>query len=358
MADPVESGTFFKKRVRPEGGYRVACLDGDGIGPEVVQATRAVLEATGVPFTWVPVSAGVSALALHGSAMPEETMRTIKECDATIKGPTSTPIGTGHTSANVELRKALELYANLRPVQSLPGVPTRYEGVDLVIVRENTEDLYAGIEHVVVPGVVESLKIITEKASLRIAEFAFSYAQARGRRKVTAVHKANIMKLSDGLFLNCCRRVATKYSSVQYDECIVDNLCMQLVKDPTRYDVLVLENLYGDIVSDLCAGLVGGLGVVPGANLGDKTAVFEAVHGSAPDIAGKGVANPTAIVLSGAMLLEYLGEAQAAKWVRKAIDEVYSKTRIRTPDLGGPATTDVFTHALIDQVKRFAQEAQ
>jgi isocitrate dehydrogenase (NAD+) len=346
------------KKARPEGGYKIAVLDGDGIGPEVMQATRQVLTATGVPFNFIHVTAGSAAIALHGKAMPDETLTTIRECHAAIKGPTGTPIGGGHTSANVALRKALNLYANLRPVQSLPGVPSRYEGVDLVIVRENTEDLYAGIEHVVVPGVVVGMKVISEVASTRIAEYAFSYAASHGRRRVSAVHKANIMKLADGLFLNCCRKVAVKYPQVTYDEVIVDALCMQLVKDPTRFDVLVLENLYGDIVSDLCAGLVGGLGVVPGANIGDATAVFEAVHGSAPDIAGKNLANPTALLLSSAMMLDWLGETVAAKHVRRAIDEVYSKTRIRTGDIGGTATTDVFTRAVCDQVRRFVQEGQ
>jgi isocitrate dehydrogenase (NAD+) len=342
---------------RPEGGYKIALLDGDGIGPEVMQASRQVLTATGVPFIWDSVSAGAGAVALFGKVLPDESLQKIRESHASLKGPTSTPIGVGHSSANVALRKALSLYANLRPVQSLPGVPSRYEGVDLVIVRENTEDLYAGIEHVVVPGVVVGMKVISETASLRIAEFAFQHAVKHNRRRVTAVHKANIMKLADGLFLNCCRRVATKYPSISYDEVIVDNLCMQLVKDPTRFDVLVLENLYGDIVSDLCAGLVGGLGVVPGANIGENVAVFEAVHGSAPDIAGKNVANPTALLLSSCMMLDWLGETEAAKQIRRAIDEVYSKTRIRTPDLGGTATTDVFTSAVVDQVKRFVQEA-
>ncbi len=342
---------------RPEGGYQIAVLDGDGIGPEVMQATRQVLTATGVPLNWVSVPAGEAAIALHGKAMPDESLNKIRESHAALKGPTATPIGHGHSSANVALRKSLNLYANLRPVLSLPGVPARYEGVDLVIVRENTEDLYAGIEHVVVPGVVVGMKVISEAASLRIAEFAFDYAQKHGRRRVSAVHKANIMKLADGLFLNCCRRVATKYPGISYDEVIVDALCMQLVKDPSRFDVLVLENLYGDIVSDLCAGLVGGLGIVPGANIGESCAVFEAVHGSAPDIAGKNVANPTALLLSAALMLEWLGELEAAKYVRRAIDEVYSKTRIRTPDLGGTATTDVFTSAVIDQVRRFVQEA-
>ena len=321
-------------------------------------ATRQVLEATGILFQWVPVAAGAGAMALHGTSMPEDTMKMIEGCHAAIKGPTTTPIGIGHKSANVELRRKLGLYANLRPVLSLPGVHSRYENVDLVIVRENTEDLYSGIEFVVAPGVVTGMKVITEKASTRIAEFAFQYAVRMGRRRITAVHKANIMKLADGLFLQCCRQVAAKYTGIAYDEVIVDNLCMQLVRDPTRFDMLLTENLYGDIVSDLCAGLVGGLGVVPGANLGDKVSVFEAVHGSAPDIAGKHVANPTALILSSALMMEYLNEPAAAKQIRRAIDQVYAHTKIRTPDLGGPATTDIFTSAVVDQVRRFVLEAQ
>jgi isocitrate dehydrogenase (NAD+) len=323
-----------------------------------MQATRQVLTATGIKWEWLSVPVGANAIALYGKAMPDETLATIRECHAAIKGPTGTPIGGGHASANVSLRKALNLYANLRPVNSLPGVPSRYENVDLVIVRENTEDLYTGIEHVVVPGVVVGMKVISETASTRIAEYAFDYARKNKRRRVSAVHKANIMKLADGLFLNCCRKVAVKYPEIAYDEVIVDALCMQLVKDPTRFDVLVLENLYGDIVSDLCAGLVGGLGVVPGANIGEKVAVFEAVHGSAPDIAGKNLANPTALLLSSALMLDWLGEPDMGKIVRRAIDEVYTKTRIRTPDVGGTATTDVFTQAVCDQVKRLIQETQ
>ncbi len=341
---------------RPPDGYQIACLDGDGIGPEVMAASRAVLEATGIIFRWVTVAAGAGAVAMYGSALPDDTIKIIQEAHACLKGPTTTPIGIGHNSANVELRRRLGLYANLRPVTSIQGVPTRYENVDLVIVRENTEDLYAGIEHCIVPGVVVGMKVITEAASTRIAEYAFAYAQSRGRRRVTAVHKANIMKLADGLFLQCCRQVAAKFSGIAYDEVIVDNLCMQLVRDPTRFDILLTENLYGDIVSDLCAGLVGGLGVVPGANIGERVAVFEAVHGSAPDIAGKHVANPTALILSSALMLDHLGEPLAAKQLRRAVYEVYARTKIRTPDLGGPATTDVFTQAVIDQVHRFVLE--
>ena len=329
----------------------VTLISGDGIGPEVVAATVRVLEATGVEFKWERAEAGAEVVAKYGTALPPATQEAVLRTGLALKGPTTTPIGTGHASANVALRKQLDLYANLRPVRSLPGVKTRYEDVDLVVVRENTEDLYSGLEHIVVPGVVESIKIITEKASTRIAEFAFKYAEERGRKKVTAVHKANIMKLSDGLFLDCCRKVARKHTSIAYEEAIVDNCCMQIVRDPARYDVLLLENLYGDIVSDLCAGLVGGLGVVPGANIGERTAVFEAVHGSAPDIAGKGVANPTALLLSAVMMLRYLNETKAAERVERAIDAVLSAGKIRTPDLGGTATTEGYTDALIGEMR-------
>jgi isocitrate dehydrogenase (NAD+) len=267
-----------------------------------------------------------------------------------LKGPTETPVGTGHRSVNVELRKTLDLYANLRPVRTLPGVKSRYEGVDLVVVRENTEDLYSGLEHVVVPGVVESLKIITEKASLRIAHFAFDYARRNGRKRVTAVHKANIMKLSDGLFLDCCRSVAKDFPEVKYDEIIVDNCCMQLVLDPTRFDILLLENLYGDIVSDLCAGFIGGLGMAPGANIGEEGAIFEAVHGSAPDIAGKNIANPMALILSAAMMLDHLGEAEAGRRVREAVHATLREGKALTRDLGGTAGTSQIAEAIAARV--------
>ena len=267
-----------------------------------------------------------------------------------LKGPTATPIGTGHRSVNVELRKTLDLYANLRPVRTLPGVKSRYDGVDLIVVRENTESLYSGLEHVVVPGVVESIKIITEKASTRIARFAFEYAETHGRKRVTAVHKANIMKLSDGLFLDCCRAVAKGHPTVAYDEVIVDALCMQLVLDPTKFDVLLLENLYGDIVSDLCAGFIGGLGMAPGANIGEDCAVFEAVHGSAPDIAGKNLANPIALILSGAMMLEHLHELEAAARVRKAVLAVLAEGKKLSRDLGGSAGTTEIAEAIASRV--------
>jgi isocitrate dehydrogenase (NAD+) len=326
--------------------YRATLLPGDGIGPEVVAAAVRVLAATGIAFEWETEPAGASAIGKYGDALPERVLESIRRNKVALKGPTATPIGTGHRSVNVELRKRLDLYANLRPVRTLPGIKTRYDGVDLIVVRENTEDLYSGLEHVVVPGVVESLKIITEKASTRIARFAFDYARAHGRKRVTAVHKANIMKLSDGLFLDCCRNVAKGYPEVTYDEMIVDNTCMQLVLDPTRFDILLLENLYGDIVSDLCAGFVGGLGLAPGANIGEAGAVFEAVHGSAPDIAGKNRANPIAVILSAAMLLDHLGEQEAADRVRAAVNAVLSEGKKLTADLGGTAGTSEIAEAI------------
>ena len=292
----------------------------------------------------------VGAVGEHGSALPERVLDSVRRNKVALKGPTETPVGTGHRSVNVALRKQLDLYANLRPLRTLPGVKTRFEDVDIVVVRENTEDLYSGLEHVVVPGVVESLKIITERASTNIALFAFDYALKHGRERVTAVHKANIMKLSDGLVLDCCRRVAQEYPQITYDEMIIDNTCMQLVLDPTRFDTLLLENLYGDIVSDLCAGLVGGLGLAPGANFGDDRAVFEAVHGSAPDIAGKNLANPIALVLSSAMMLEYLGEMDAARRVREAVNGVLSEGKTLTRDLGGTAGTTEIAEAIAAKV--------
>ena len=330
--------------------YTVTLIPGDGIGPEVSAAAVRVLSATGVEFEWQTEIAGACAVGEHGSALPERVLDSVRRNKVALKGPTETPVGTGHRSVNVALRKQLDLYANLRPLRTLPGVKTRFEDVDIVVVRENTEDLYSGLEHVVVPGVVESLKIITERASTNIALFAFDYALKHGRERVTAVHKANIMKLSDGLFLDCCRRVAQEYPQVTYDEMIIDNTCMQLVLDPTRFDTLLLENLYGDIVSDLCAGLVGGLGVAPGANFGDDRAVFEAVHGSAPDIAGKNLANPIALVLSSAMMLEYLGEMDAARRVREAVNGVLSEGKTLTRDLGGTAGTTEIAEAIAARV--------
>ncbi len=326
--------------------HALTLIPGDGIGPEVTTAVVRVLDAAGVKIDWDRQDAGVIAFKKSGQTLPAELLDSIKRNKVALKGPCTTPIGEGFTSVNVGLRKALDLFANLRPVSNLPGVQSRFANVDLVIVRENTEDLYAGLEHLIVPGVVESLKIITATASTRIAEFAFQHAIREGRRKVTAIHKANIMKLSDGLFLESVRNVARKYSQVEYDEKIVDAACMHLVMRPEQYDVLVLPNLYGDIVSDLCAGLVGGLGVVPGANLGADCAVFEAVHGSAPDIADQNLANPTALLLSAIMMLRHIGELDAATRVKAALDGVLSAGAVRTRDLGGSASTTEFTTAL------------
>jgi isocitrate dehydrogenase (NAD+) len=329
----------------------VTLIPGDGIGPEVVSAAVRVLESTGLDFDFETQNAGAGAMGDEGVALPAHVLDSIRRNKVALKGPTGTPIGTGFRSVNVELRKTLDLYANVRPVRTLPGVKSRYDGVDLIVFRENTEDLYSGLEHVVVPGVVESLKIITEKASTRIARYAFAYARSHGRKRVTAVHKANIMKLSDGLFLDCCRKVAEEYKDVAYDEIIVDNCCMQLVLDPTRFDCLLLENLYGDIVSDLCAGFIGGLGMAPGANIGESTAVFEAVHGTAPDIAGKNKANPMALILSAAMLLEHLDEKDAAKRVRAAVNEVLREGKHVTGDLGGHAGTSEVAEAIAGRVQ-------
>jgi len=322
-------------------------LPGDGIGPEVTAATVRVVEASGVEVDWEQHVAGSEALSRHGDPLPQEVLDSIVRNRVALKGPITTPVGGGFTSVNVRLRKALTLYANLRPVKSLAAIDARFEDVDLVVVRENTEGLYSGIEHEVVPGVMESLKIITETASTRIARFAFDHSVANGRRRVTAVHKANIMKLSDGLFLDCFRRTATEYPDIEADDRIVDNMCMQLVMNPHAFDVLLLENLYGDIVSDLCAGLVGGLGVVPGANIGDDLAVFEAVHGSAPDIAGRNLANPLALIRSSILMLRYLDEGPAAARIEGAIETVLGVRGVKTRDLGGTATTTEFTEAIV-----------
>ena len=328
-------------------GHAITLIPGDGIGPEVTGAAVAVVRAAGVSIEWERYAAGAEALARFGDPLPRELLDAIKRTRVAFKGPLTTPIAAGFASVNVRLRKELDLYANLRPVKSLPGVPSRYEHVDLVVVRENTEDLYSGLEHEVVPGVVESLKIISDRASRRIARFAFDYAQRERRRKVTVVHKANIMKMSDGLFLSCFRDVARDYPRIEADDLIVDNTCMQLVMDPTRFDVLLLENLYGDIVSDLAAGLVGGLGVVPGANLGEHVAVFEAVHGAAPDIAGRNLANPTAMIQTAVLLLGHLGERAAAARIQTALERVLAEGRVHTRDLRGEATTTQFTDAVI-----------
>ena len=328
--------------------HRLTLIPGDGIGPEVTRAVLRVLDAAGFQAHWEEFSAGAAALAEHGTTLPPPLLESIRKNKVALKGPITTPIGEGFTSVNVGLRKALNLYANLRPVWNLPNVPSRFQNVDLVIVRENTEDLYAGLEHTVVPGVVESLKIITEDASTKIARFAFEYARKHKRKRVTAVHKANIMKLSDGLFLECTRRISREYPEIQYDERIVDAACMHLVMHPEKLDVLVLPNLYGDIVSDLCAGLVGGLGVVPAANLGDDgVGVFEAVHGTAPDIAGQDKANPTALLLSAVLMLYHLNEDERAERIMKALWAALGDGSARTADLGGRATTTEFTNAIV-----------
>ncbi|CDM64674.1 isocitrate dehydrogenase (NAD(+)) [Pyrinomonas methylaliphatogenes] len=332
--------------------HTITLIPGDGIGPEVTSATVRIIEAAGVEIEWETHYAGAQALAKFGDTLPKELLDSIKRNRVALKGPITTPVGKGFTSVNVGLRKALDLYANLRPVKALPNVPCRYPEVDLVVVRENTEDLYSGLEHVVVPGVVESLKIITEKASLRIARFAFEYARREGRRKVTAVHKANIMKLSDGLFLDCFHRVAAEYPEIEADDKIVDNACMQLVMRPEQFDVLLLENLYGDIISDLAAGLIGGLGLVPGANIGEQGAVFEAVHGSAPDIAGRGIANPTALLQSGILMLRYIDEREAADRIQNALFEVLREGKVRTRDIGGTASTAEFADAIIAKLDK------
>ncbi len=322
-------------------------IPGDGVGPEVIGAALEVIAAAGVTIRWDRQSAGAAALRRYNNPAPDELIESLKRTGVALKGPLETRIGEGYRSINVYLRKTLDLYANLRPTQSFSGVHTPFRNVDLIVVRENTEDLYSGIEHEVARGVVESVKVITAKASRRIARFAFEYARRNHRKSVTAIHKANIMKLSDGLFLKCARAVANEYPSIRYNEQIVDAACMRLVTDPSSFDVLLLENLYGDIVSDLCAGLVGGLGLVPGANFGEKGAIFEAVHGTAPDIAGKNLANPVAAILSGAMMLEYIGHGRAAKRMREAAASVLQSGKVLTRDLGGKASTQEMTAAVI-----------
>jgi isocitrate dehydrogenase (NAD+) len=335
--------------------YSVTLIPGDGIGPELADAARAVLEATGIAFTWDVQQAGEATIASEGTPLPDRVIDSIRANGVALKGPITTPVGSGFRSVNVGLRQALELYANVRPARSMKGVESRYENVDLIIVRENTEDLYAGIEHRVGPDAAESIKIITRHASKRIARYAFDYALRNGRSKVTAVHKANIMKLSDGLFLESCQQVAAEYEGrIQFEDRIVDNMCMQLVQKPELYDVLVLPNLYGDIVSDLAAGLVGGLGVAPGANIGDRAAVFEPVHGSAPKYAGQNKANPTALILSGALMLRHLGETDAGDVVERAVREVIAAGETVTYDLGGSAGTREFGEAVAARVRAAA----
>jgi isocitrate dehydrogenase (NAD+) len=331
--------------------HTITLIPGDGIGPEVTNAVVRILEgaaaATGASFQWESYAVGAEAFERFKEYIPRELYHSIERNRVALKGPVTTPIGGGFASINVTLRKQFELYANFRPIRNLPGTQTRYPGVDLVIVRENTEDLYVGLEHEVVPGVVESLKIVTEKASTRIAKFAFDYARKHGRKKIHAIHKANIMKMSDGLFLRCVREVAKDYPEVTYGEHIVDNTCMQLVMNPYQYDMLVLPNLYGDIVSDLCAAFVGGLGLVPSANLGEGCAIFEAVHGSAPDIAGQDKANPTALLQSAILMLHHIDESAAADKVQAALDKVYAEKTTLTRDVGGTAGTQAFANAIL-----------
>ena len=326
--------------------HTITLIPGDGIGHEVSAAVVRIIEEAGVNVDWERYTAGAEALDRFGTPLPDEVIESIRKNAVALKGPVGTPIGSGFESVNVRLRKKLDLYSNLRPVRNLPGVESRFDNIDLIIVRENTEGLYSGLEHEVVPGVVESLKIITDKASTRISLFAFEFARKYGRKKVTAVHKANIMKKSDGLFLQCFRRIALKYPEIERDEKIVDNTCMQLVMNPNQFDILLMENLYGDIVSDLAAGLVGGLGVVPSGNLGEKAALFEAVHGTAPDIAGKNMANPTALLLSAIMMLRHINEADAAARIEKALNKVLKERKKVTRDLGGTASTTEFTDAI------------
>ena len=330
-------------RVRP-----ATLIPGDGIGPEVIAAAVQVMEAAGGRIAWDVQKAGKAAFDESGTPIPDALIRSIRRTRVGLKGPLETQVGrVGYRSVNVALRKTFDLYANVRPIRTLPGVRSAFSGVDLIVVRENTEDVYAGIEHQIAPGVVESVKVITARASRRIARYAFELARRQRRRRVTSIHKANIMKLSDGLFLACARQIAKHHRRVHYDELIVDNACMQLVLRPQEFDVLLLENLYGDIVSDLCAGLVGGLGLVPGANIGDRCAIFEAVHGTAPDIAGKGLANPLAAIFSGIMLLRHIGQARPANRLERAVHRLLAEGRPRTRDLGGKATTRQMTERLI-----------
>jgi isocitrate dehydrogenase (NAD+) len=333
--------------------HTIVLIPGDGIGPEVTRAARRVIDAAGFSADWIEMTAGQSAIDKgFPNVLPDETIRAIQQHKVALKGPVTTPVGKGFKSVNVQLRQKLHLYAAVRPVRTLAGVKTRYENVDLVIVRENTEGLYSGIENEIVPGVVASLKVASEAACTRIARYAFNYAAERHRKRVTVFHKANIMKLSDGLFLDCARKVhQSEFPSIGYDELIIDAGCMKLIQDPSRFDVLLMENLYGDIVSDMCAGFVGGLGVVPGSNVGDDAAVFEAVHGSAPDIAGKGIANPLAVLMSGVMMLNHLHETAIADKIKSAYNAVLAEGKNVTPDLHGSATTESFADALIAKMK-------
>jgi len=327
--------------------HKVTLIPGEGIGPEVAAATRRILEAAGVQIDWEEIEGRTDKTTERGQLVNQLAVESVRKSHVALKGPMATAIAGGAPSVNVALRKTLDLYANLRPVKNLPGVKSHFDNVDLIIVRENTEDLYSGLEHEVVPGVVESLKIITEKASTRIGRFAFEYAKRHSRKRIHAIHKANIMKLSDGLFLRSVRAVAAQFPEIEYKELIVDNACMQIVMDPQQFDVLLLPNLYGDVMSDLAAGLVGGLGVVPSANIGDDCAMFEAVHGTAPDIAGKGFANPTALLMSSILMLDHLGERTTARRIEVALEKVYHEAKHTTRDVGGPAGTDEFAEAVI-----------
>jgi isocitrate dehydrogenase (NAD+) len=334
--------------------HRVTLIPGDGIGPEVTGAAVRIIDASGVKIEWETFAAGSAAYEKYHEYIPKELIESIERTGVALKGPITTPIGGGFSSINVALRKKFELYANFRPIRNLPSLPTRYPAVDLAIVRENTEGQYSGIEHEVVPGVVESLKIITEKASTRIARFAFAFARREKRKRVHAIHKANIMKMSDGLFLRCCREVAKEYPEITYGEHIIDNTCMQLVMNPYQYDVMVMENLYGDIISDLCAAFVGGLGLVPGANIGAHCAIFEAVHGSAPDIAGKNLANPTAVLQSAVLMLRHLDEIEAAERVHAALEKTYKERLNLTRDVGGNTGTSQFADTVIANMETVA----
>ncbi|HKO12072.1 MAG TPA: isocitrate dehydrogenase (NAD(+)) [Acidobacteriaceae bacterium] len=332
--------------------HTITLIPGDGIGPEVTDAVVRILEATGVKFEWERFAAGAGAYELHGEYIPKELVKSIERNCVALKGPVTTPIGGGFASINVTLRQKFELFANFRPIKNLPGLETRYPNVDLIIIRENTEGLYVGLEHEVVPGVIESLKVMTKKGCTRIAKFAFDYAHKHGRKKIHAIHKANIMKMSDGLFLKCARDVAKNFPEITYAEHIIDNTCMQLVMNPYQYDTLVMENLYGDIVSDLCAAFVGGLGLVPGANIGAEAAIFEAVHGSAPDIAGKDLANPTALLQSAILMLRHIDEDGAANKVQAALEKTYSAKKTLTRDVGGKAGTRAFADAVIANMEQ------
>lgn len=332
--------------------YTVTLILGDGSGPEVIASAKKVIEATGVPIVWEVAEAGAAMIEKYGTPLPDETIASIRKNGVALKGPVATPIGTGFRSVNVAMRKTFDLYANVRPAKTHAGIPSKFENIDLVVVRENTEDLYAGIEHMIGTDAAESIKLITRKGCERIIRYAFDFAVREGRKKVTAVHKANIMKCTDGLFLDIAREIAKEYPQITFDDSIVDAMCMRLVMYPENYDVLVCPNLYGDIVSDLCAGLVGGLGMTPSANVGVDGAIFEPIHGSAPDIAGQHIINPTAAILSGAMMLAHLGETTAARSIEKAVADVIAKGEILTKDLGGTASTETFTQAVIDALKR------